>query len=347
MIYYLLNKDLEYISVIENYRSFIWTSRYNTFGDFELYLPASKENIALYKRGYYIIRDTDRKHAMIIYNIEIQTDIENGDFLIITGRCLKSILYQRIIWSQTVVNGNVETKIRELVTDNCISPSIEARAISRLTLGSVIGITDTIKTQYTGDNLGETITGLCETFGLGFDVELDIPNHQFKFVMLKGEDRTYNQNVNPVVVFSNDFDNLLTTDYIMNSEEYKNVALVAGEGEGTSRKVASVGGATDLDRFEIYVDARDISSNEGEIPYADYIELLADKGFEELAECQIVKSISGEVLPDYTYKLNIDYFLGDLVEIRNDYGVKMVSRITEIIECNDENGYSCIPTFTS
>lgn len=345
MNYYLLDKNLNYVMVIEDYRSFIWSTRYNVPGDFELYAPASSKLLKSAKRGYYIIRDTDRTHAMIIENIRVNTDIENGDYITITGRDLKSILNRRIIWSQTVVNGNVETVCRSLVTENAISPTIDARAISRLTLGDTIGITDTIKTQYTGDNLGETISAISQTFGLGYDVLLDIENGLFEFVMLKGENRTYAQNVNPVIVFSNNFDNLLTTDYEMNSEEYKNVALIAGEGEGTSRKVCSVGSYTDLDRYELYVDARDISSNNGEIAYADYIELLADKGREELAETVITESIAGEVETNYTYKVNIDYFIGDIVEVINEYGVSMQPRITEIIECNDENGFTCIPTF--
>lgn len=345
MNFYLLDNNLNKIQLLEIYRSFIWTNRYFTPGDFELYTPATKALLNTIKQGYYIIRDDDLTQCMIISNFEVTTDVENGDYITITGQSLKSILNRRIVWEQTNLNGNVETMIRNLVIDNAINPAIASRAISRLILGNTIGLTDTLNAQYTGDNLGEVLTAICQTYGIGYDVLLDLPNKKFKFVLLQGKDRTFNQDTNARVVFSNEFENLLTTDYIYNSSEYKNVALVAGEGQGTARKTASVGNASDLNRFELYVDARDVSSNNGAIDDTEYNKLLLERGTQKLAETVVKESISGEVEANYTYKLNIDYSLGDIVEVRNDYGVVLTPRIIEIIECNDENGYSCIPTF--
>lgn len=345
MNFYLLDNNLNRIQLIEIYRSFIWTNRYYMPGDFELYTPATKALLNTIKRGYYIVRDDDLTQCMIISNFEVMTDIENGDYITITGQSLKSILNRRIIWTQTNLNGNLETMLRQLVTQNAINPTISARKISRLILGDTIGLTQNINAQYTGENLGETLTAIGQTYGIGYDVLLDLTNKQFKFVLLQGKNRTFNQDVNPRVVFSNDFENLLTTDYIYNSDEYKNVALVAGEGQGTARKTAAVGTGNDLNRFEIYVDARDVSSNNGEIGTTEYNKLLFERGIEKLAETVITESISGEVEANYTYKLNVDYSLGDLVEVRNDYGVSLTPRITEVIECHDENGYTCIPTF--
>lgn len=347
MNFYLLDNNLNYIKIIELYRSMIWTNRYYTPGDFELYAPATKDLLNTVQRGYYIVRDDDLTQCMIISNFEVKTDIENGDYITITGQDLKSILNRRIIWTQTVLNGNVETMIRQLVTQNAIRPTIAARTISRLVLGDTIGLTGTIEAQYTGDNLGETISLICQTYHIGYDVKLDMENKQFVFVLFQGQDRTYDQNVNPRVIFSNEYENLLTTDYTYNSEEYKNVALVAGEGEGTARKTATIGTASDLNRFELFVDARDISSNNGEISANEYTNLLLERGTQNLAETIIKEDINGEVETNYTYKLNVDYFLGDIVEVINDYGVSTTPRITEVIECHDENGYTCVPTFAA
>lgn len=44
-------------------------------------------------------------------------------------------------------------------------------------------------------------------------------------------------------------------------------------------------------------------------------------------------------------KEHIDYNLGDIVEVENEYGLKARVRITEVIESEDENGYTCIPKF--
>ncbi|MBR6503064.1 MAG: hypothetical protein IKT42_06435, partial [Clostridia bacterium] len=128
---------------------------------------------------------------------------------------------------------------------------------------------------------------------------------------------------------------------------YKNVALVAGEGEGTARKTASIGTASGLDRYELFVDARDVSSNDGAISANEYTNLLLERGAQNLSETVITESIEGEIEPNYTYVLNRDYFLGDIVDVINDYGVTMSPRIIEVIECTDTNGYTCIPTFAT
>lgn len=347
MNFYLLDDELNYIQVIEIYTSMIWTTRYYTAGDFELYAPATPELLNTLQRNYYIVRDDDLTQCMIIANFEVKTDVENGDYITITGKSLKSILGRRIIWTQTVLNGNVETMIRKLITDNAINPTIAARAISNLVLGDTIGLTGTIEAQYTGDNLADTLTAIGQTYGIGWDVLLDLENKQFKFVLLQGVNRTYAQNTVPRVIFSNEYENLLTTDYKYNSDNYKNVALVAGEGEGTARKTQTIGTASGLNRYELYVDARDVSSNEGEIGTSEYDNLLLERGAQKLAETVITESIEGEIEPNYTYQLNRDYFLGDLVEVINAYGVSMSPRIIEVIECNDTNGYTCVPTFAT
>ena len=345
MNFYLLDNNLNYLMIIENYRSFIWSNRYYTSGDFELYAPLTDALLNTVQRNYFIIRDDDLTQCMVVSNIEVKTSVTDGDYIIITGLSLKSILNRRIIWSQTVLDGNVETMVRKLVTENAIEPSNTARVIPNLILGDTIGVTATISAQYTGDNLGETISGICQTYRLGYDVKLDIDNKNFIFVLYEGADRTSAQSVNPRVIFSDDFDNLLTSDYTYNSSNYRNVVLVAGEGEGTARKTVTTGSASGLDRYELFVDARDVSSNDGEISSADYNKLLLERGSQKLAETIINENITGEVEATVNYKLGVDFFLGDLVEVVNAFGMIMAPRITEVIECSDENGYTCVPTF--
>ena len=41
------------------------------------------------------------------------------------------------------------------------------------------------------------------------------------------------------------------------------------------------------------------------------------------------------------------YNLGDIVQIENEYGIQATARILEIIDCEDESGYSTVPTFST
>lgn len=346
---YVLNSSYEKIGVIDNYQSIIWTTRYFTPGDFELYIPASRNLLNLLQVDNMLVRDKDMsgdecRNVMLIRNIEIQSDAETGDSFIITGQCLKSIIARRVVTEQTNLSGSVETCLQSLITQNIINPSDSDREISNFILGTDGSLTAASMTmQITGDNLAEALAEICATYGYGWDVFIKGSN--LVFYIYEGKNRSFNQNTNPHVVFSTEYDNLLSSDYKEDRSEYANVAVVAGEGEGTARKKATVGTATGINRFEIWVDQRDTSSNDGEITENEYQELLEQAGIEALTEMGITTEFSGEVLPDVNFVLGVDYFLGDVVQIENDYGISKAARITEIIESEDENGPTVIPTF--
>lgn len=347
-MYYLLDKNLSFICPLETYKSMIWTTRYYTSGDFELYAPATTELINAIKQDCYIVRDDDFTQAMIVQNIEITTDIEEGNFIIATGKSLKSILDRRIVWSQTTLSGTVEACIRKLVNENAINPNLIMRKISGLILGAELGITETMRKQITGDNLGDAISKICISYGLGYDVLLDLEEKRFIFVLFRGTNRAYGQTDVPCVIFSNEYENLLTTNYSIRGENYKNVALVAGEGEGIDRKTTVVGTASGMDRYETYVDSRDTSSNDSEpISDEEYSAMLKAKGNEALATSTIEENIEGDLEANHTWQYNRDYFLGDTVEVINEYGHRLQPQITEVIESEDDTGKNLVVTFTT
>lgn len=347
---YVLDQSFEIIAIIDEYESIIWTTRYFTYGDFELYLSAENDLMDLLQIGNYLVRDKDvngaiYQNVMIIRNVEITTDAEDGDHLIVTGYDLKSILNRRIIPEQTNLYGNVDALLQDLVYTEIINPSIAARQISNFTAGvNKIQTVYTMRQQITGKNLGEIMAKICTAYGYGYDVYID--NGNFVFYVYEGADRSYNQNVNPYVVFSNNYGNLLNSDYVINNDNFANVAVVAGEGEGLDRKKVTVGDASGLERYEVWIDSRNTSSDDGTISEDEYLELLAQEGVESLSEMATTTTFSGEIDDSTNYTINVDYFLGDIVQIENDYGIQATTRIIEIIESEDETGQQVIPTFS-
>lgn len=342
MEFYIYDESIQLIGVMDYFTSAIWTPRYYDVGDFELQISASREVFELMKEGHYVTR-LDDNMVGIIEHPKLMTDEENGDFLLVSGRDAKSILDRRIVWTQTNLSGTVEDGIRQLITENVISPVDPNRAIPNFILGERKGFTETIRMQVTGDNLLEIITKLCQMHDYGFSVS--IVNGMFEFDLYKGIDRSLSQNANPHVEFSPDLDNVITVEYEVDNTNIKNVALVAGEGEGIDRKTVSVGTASGMARRELYVDARDMSTNGGEIDNNTYLEMLAGRGDEKLAEHYGIAIFEGQIEPAVNYEYKKDYFLGDKIQITNEYGVTAATRIIEIIECEDGNGYSMTPTF--
>lgn len=337
----VMNTSFERLAAIDDYVSFIWTTRYYTVGDFELCVNVSPKNMNLFAQGYYIVRDDD-EHVGIIEDIKIQRNEDGYEIMILSGRFLSAILERRIIAVQTTVSGKISACINQLITDNVINPAITARKISNFTLGSYT-IDTTMEAQYTGKNLLETISNICETYGIGFKTTLS--NGNFVFQLFEGEDHTYDQNTLPYVIFSDQYDNLLSSEYEENYQSIATAVLVAGEGEGLDRTTVWVtDNETGIDRYEVYKDHRDIQNNEGALSTAEYEALLEEAGKEELTK--FTAAFTGTVYFDNVrYKQDVN--IGDLCVIENtQWGIYLNTRLVEVIESVAETGeYSIIPTF--
>lgn len=347
---YVLDTSLKKIGVIDYCSSIIWTKKYCDAGDFELYLPVTTEALELLQENNLVMREDDRASLMVIKTIVLTTDAENGNYLTVSGPSVESYLGKRIIWEQTNLSGTIVDCATTLINQNIINPSISDRKIPKVALGESIEDTHTITKQITGDNLLTAITELLNTYRLGFSMDFNdtiVPSLLFK--IYRGTNRSSAQSSNPRVIFSPYFDNLLATTIQASNVNYRNIAKVAGEGEGVNRTTYVVGVASGVDREEIYVDARDISSqvDGGTLTPSEYNGLLAQRGDEALAECVATQDFEGEIEPNTNFVYGVDYFLGDIVDLQNEYGISAIVRITAITESWDENGYKCIPTFNS
>jgi len=342
---WIYNEDFEALGVVDNYNSLIWANRFRQCGDFEIYVSISDDLVELLQEDRWVVRPDDDMVG-IIEHVEIGTDEENGDYLQVTGRCLRQIVGRRIVWDQTTISGTAENGLRKLVTDAFISPAIEARKYDKLVLAEAHGYAETITAQYTGDNLLDVVENLCAAKNYGFSVTMG--DGQLVLDFYKGTNRAMTQHENPRVIFSEDNDNLRATTYHLNKTNYKTVALVAGEGEGSARKRVTVEHTEDtagLHRRELYVDARDLSTNDGKISAADYEAQLAERGATNLSEQPIVQSMEGTIEPMQMYAYKVDYFLGDTVTVVNKYGIAVDVQVLEVVEVWDEDGYTCTPTF--
>lgn len=129
-----------------------------------------------------------------------------------------------------------------------------------------------------------------------------------------GTNRTINQNIISPCVFSRDYENVEEQEYVDSLNNYKNVTLVAGSGEGINRKVFEVGEREGLNRYELYTDARDLSDKEqkarivtnedgseyeenyeADIPLERYNKILEQGGKEKLRECTEVETFESKI----------------------------------------------------
>lgn len=354
---FVMDEAFQSLYNLDTFESLIWTERYNGCGNFEFYTPVNDKMLevvdVIQKKMetkldcYAWLKESET--CMIIESLEITTDTETGNHLIVSGRGLESLLERRIIWDQTVLNGNLQNGVERLLNEAIINPKVSARKMPNFLFEASSNEfikTLSLRAQYTGDNLYDTILTICDSYQLGFDVSLD-QNNSFVFSLKYGENRSYDQEKNPYVIFSPNYENIINSDYLESAKTLKNVTLVAGEDEGTSRRTRIVGAASGLSRRELYTDARDIQSEteSGKLTDDQYNALLDQRGSEELSKNIYTKVFTGEIEATKTFVYDRDFFKGDIVQIVNEYGMESKVRVTEVVRVQDTNGYSMYPTF--
>lgn len=317
--------NLKLAGIIDSFKSLIWNRRYNDCGSFELYLPLTNDNIELFQNGRLVYKRGSNE-AGVIEDINIQDSYDKKE-VTIKGRFLTSYLDRRLIKETFSFSGSTEQAMYQII-DKCVS-------IPLLELDSVKGYDEQVSFQVTMKNLLSTEKNLAKSSNLGFCIEPIFLEQKLLFKVLKGVDRTFAQSNNPRVIFSDEYNNLNRAVYQYNNQLYKNVAIVGGEGEGTSRKYVTVGSGDGSELREIFVDAKDLRSDG--LTESQYLDQLRQRGYESLVSNSIVESLDFDVLNNSSFVYLEDYDLGDIVSIRK-WGIIQNKRITEIQEVYEGGG---------
>lgn len=342
---YVFDRELNYIDHIDKFSSLQWIRKYHTAGTFELHCPVTSDNIKTLIRDNLVWIQGSKEVGIIEYR-NLLVDDTGEETLKINGRFMTSILDRRIMYNtEQHINKSIELIMRNMVDKNCIN-TIPARKLPIL-LGKLNNFIDKINYQKSYGNLLEELTTLSETSNIGFFIGTDLESKINYFETCKGIDRSINQDTNSHVVFSRDYDNLYDQEYTDSTDNLRTTALVAGEGEGSARTVKEINSNySGLDRYELYVDARDLQREvDGVIlTDAEYNNALVQRGNEKLAECKDIQTFEGKIITNnYIYKKDFD--LGDIVTvIDNKWSVVVNTRITEINEIYESGNVSIVPT---
>ena len=256
---YILDQNLKMVQILDEFRSVIWASRYIDLGDCEIYVPATERNLKILKKNYYVIRPDDDM-VCVIKKIEVESDPESGNYLIVTGVDVRAYLDQRIVWDTTVNNGSDEEFLRRLVTESVISPTDKNRRMKKANGGDLFALgelasprtTEVSTQQVSYVSVGEKIREVCRSHAWGNRVRLE--DKKLLFEIYIGDELTQYR-----VIFSPVFENLETTKYTDDETNLGNVALIGGEGEGSDRIKETYGNAIGTLRAEKFVDANNIS----------------------------------------------------------------------------------------
>lgn len=313
----------------------IWNMTFRGYGKFQINF--STFHPECFQKNFFVKFDRDKYKTGIIKNVLID-ESDGGISVVIKGYTLAWLLTQRITvppagYAQYTYRGVAEDGMIALVDANAGS-SADANRQMGITFSASLsrGASVSVATRY--KNLLDELTSIGEQTGLGYTVYLDTENKEMIFEVLEGTDRTWSQSEVSVVCFSPKNDNVTGRMYQTDDSTLKNCAFVGGQGEGANRSLIMVGDEADgLDRYEIFVDARDISDSSA----------LAQRGASKLAGYPAVNCYECDVDPS---GFDSKWFLGDLVSVRDhEYGVSLDMQVTAVNISVDKVGRTVTPTF--
>lgn len=324
---------------------------FNGIGKFKLIVPYNEKSLPNLVEGNYIYFENGIM-GVIKYR---EKETSESTTVTIQGYIIKKILEYRCFLKTKVYKKENKAQIAtDMVRDLCIENEDERRNISCISVSDNIPEAPRSPFQNTGDMLNVVIERILDSIGYGYELKpkiIPLSNdtniESFVFRVLKPTDRTIgNKEGNVPVVFSFDLNNISSMSFVEDSTSYKTTVVVAGEGEGEERFVVESGDleCSDIDRIELYVDARDLQQNSEEKQLTDeeYIELLKNRGDEKLSENGgMFISFDGEVIPNgnNSYKYGTNYVNGDYVTVRDkDLKLDFNLQITGVTKTVMENG---------
>lgn len=307
-----LDENFELLDDLTECIMLIWERRYYECGEFTLTIPTYKFD----NKMRYLYSD---KHIEtgIINAIDVKDDITT-----ISGFFLEKILDDKIIFPVFNFSGNIEQCARDMILKY-------KEDIPKLKLGNLLNLGSDVSVQETGEELGKRIYTLYKTQELGYRLNYDYFDDIIYFESYEGVQRQAS--------FSKRLNNIMESSLISDDSNFKNFAVVAGEGEGTKRKFVNVDLSNGGYKQKIFVDARDIQKDDKQT-IASYEEELKQRGIERLLEYTKIQEFNFKLTENEATRYQIDFDLGDKIEVSlPEIGIDILARITEIKEVMKEN----------
>ena len=349
--------------LIDDHIGINWSTRYNDTGSVELILPKTKEYGTLIDTDMYV-SIPDSEYLMLITEINKLSDLVEGSQITVKGVTLDKLLDRRVVHgSQTTFSGSIENVIFGLIRTNCIDteasrkfPNFKLVSNSDPRLASI-----TVEEKdYKGENLFDAVKTICQDKGVGFKMGVD-SDDQIYFMLYVGTDRSWSQNDVPPVVFSSEYENLVSSNYVKNVADYKTFSYVeytvttkntvvdpeteeetVEESKDTYETTAQISSASGYGRRETTFKAEDKNIESRSLAASTAIA----NARKALMDTDKKEAFDGELSEDGQFTYGNDYDLGDIVQVVDEDGHEGTCRISEIVISEDRSGFFIVPTFT-
>lgn len=358
----ILDANFHIVDILRKYDFSQFEIKAREIGQFQINVHIDEDVLYLLDKTkqYYIL--FNEKYFGKVTNVKRDSDSEYKRTIEITGKMSMALLNQRVIKGTLNFKGKTYQYVRELIYQNIVKDIGTERYVDiAIKYGDETYLSQNcsqIEKQVTGGYVFDEVQTALEQDGLGIifnpvvvtasisDNEVSIDGWNMKIT--HGIDRRMgNADGNEAVVFSQSLSNIDRTTYERNTEKYKTVAYVAGEGEEQDRKWYETYHSENDDakigwnRDELWVDARDIQSEQDgeELTEEEYEQQIVNRANEKFAENDIEESYECTIVQDNKrYVFEEDYDICDWCTVEDDeLGITVDAQITGVTITSDGN----------
>ncbi|MCK4500683.1 siphovirus ReqiPepy6 Gp37-like family protein, partial [Candidatus Babeliales bacterium] len=306
----VLNNDLSQYGIVAGFESVEFIRAFNTKGRFKLVINANNATARYVEIDKIVYIDADKIGYIDKVTLDKKSN-KTGEYIIAEGVEIKDEL-NRIIYPDSGLETDsytgeyLETIIKSLLNKNAGSLASEARQIPHLTTAAnqMRGIMMDYSARY--KDVSTEIYSLLASQEMGLKAEIDFDNNDIVFDVVIGDDLKAQEGLAGGIVLSLETKTALEIVDTDDRLSYRNLSVTAGLGEGAERTIMEVGtSSVGYERREVFADARDIGSDDE----------LATRGAQKLAEISKTRGISVKANNQGSYKIGVDYDLGDYVSV--------------------------------
>jgi len=334
----VFNKDMELQNTIANIASLTLTKNFFYPGSFGFEMPYSLKILDCLEDedNFLVFEDGNIGLVNYINDEEKQKGEKIAEKFQVKGVLGLSLLNNRIAVPPSEseydsLTNNVESISKHYIDSNFVNPADTNRVMPNFEIATDDGLGDEIYYQMRYGAVGDEMCALAEGYNLGHNIYFDKSLKKLVYDMYEGVDRSNSQSENRRVVFSKELGVLSTQGYKMSKKKYANYGIVGGSGSGVDRVIQEVGTATGWNRKEIFIDAKNYSSDN-----------LEARGEEVLEKYKVSKSfpvvINSTAGSSTEYK--VKWNLGDIITIKSKkYNKTEDLRVTEVTENYNKEGF--------
>lgn len=315
MIIYIMNNDYDRVDIITDYNSLIWTDRWNSFGDFELYLPASSRYNSI--RPGTTITMSESTTPMLI-----ETITRKEKELVFKGRSLEHIAQYVYFKKPSVVRASTERTAVEIFNRSRLYDNYDVTFDRNLDLSIFdVGLgsesSNQIVYETNDDSVFDQFKSLLDVTYSGYTLRKTNSQYGRWYIRV---DRMRNNDSVALSTSLNDFESFENVRSISNYRNRAYVRYISTNGNETYLHVTNnqFAAQTNLpweySSRMVLVDATNINRDDFNSD-EEYTSAVRSYGVAELSKYRYSNLFDGKLNHNMRYRYGTDYKLGDIIPV--------------------------------